>query len=123
MRNRTRTIPLYSKLGKLLRQIGYAEGAAMAESGQAARMKRLVNGRYELVGYQLRVLLTEESGSPSMLTPAEMEAIAGVRGESRTQGRKEARSEDFVERSRNKLAMWRAIPLTNPEHRVWSGCA
>ena len=120
MRNRTRTIPLYSKLGTILRQIGHAEGAALEASGHASRMKRLVAGRYELVGYQLRALLTDEHGSPTSITLAEMEAMAGTRGASRTQGHSQTRGEDFVERAHNKIAMWQVIPLTNPTRASWA---
>lgn len=76
--HRSRLVPLYSKLGRIVRQIGHAEGAIMVEGGHAARMVRKIDGRYMLAGFQLRELLTEDRSSPCMITARETAIYAGT---------------------------------------------
>jgi hypothetical protein len=50
----------------------------MVENGQAVRIKRLVNRRYQVVGYQMKQLLRADHSSPTAITCREMQANVGL---------------------------------------------
>lgn len=70
---------LKSKLGHIARyHISPSEGARLESNGQAVREKRLVNGKYMLVGYKMRELLRDDHSSPTGITCSEMKAACGM---------------------------------------------
>jgi hypothetical protein len=73
------TLYLKSVFGQITRhRITAAEGEQLVESKQAARVVRLVKGRYELVGYQMKERLRADHSSPTAITCREMIANAGM---------------------------------------------
>lgn len=70
---------LKSKLGHIARyHISPSEGARLEENKQAVREVRLVNGKYQLVGYKMRELLRDDHSSPTGITCSEMMANCGL---------------------------------------------
>jgi hypothetical protein len=70
---------LKSTLGHIARpHISAAGGERMVENGQAVRIKRLVNRRYQVVGYQMKQLLRADHSSPTAITCREMQANVGL---------------------------------------------
>jgi hypothetical protein len=96
---------LKSKLGHITHShLAPAEGLRLEETKQAVRVVRLVNGKYELVGYQMRDLLRDDHADPTAITPAEMMANAGL-----------SDSQAFTEDAENKVAFW---PILTAQFRA-----